>query len=303
MRFEQLQCLQEVARTRSITAAAEKLYISQQAVSKSIKQLEEELGAPLIVRTKTGVILTELGAKANIMAEYILNAKDYFMHGMQKGADLYAEPQNISYGICSSSPYLTTLSPAACAQLNYKMQKITQVETVDEVISRVMEGTEVLGLLTVSEKNWNRKLQENTDLNCISFEILERDRLVCVKGKRYYNWEQNHISWTEFCIRQKAFYNFEEVETADETENYICMPQELGLFHNLMEYNGVLALMPELVYRRFFSDKRFMSVLIEEVPVVQEFYQPLLHLVICRNENSEQLHPLMAMLRREVHKR
>lgn len=303
MRFEQLQCLREIARTGSITAAAEQLYISQQAVSKSIKQLEEEVGAPLIIRTKTGVVLTELGAEANIMAEHILNAKDYFMHGMQKGSDVYLEHKNISYGICSNSSYLTTLSPAACAQLNYKVQRISQVEAADEVIARLQDGTDHLGLLTVSEKEWDCKLQDNRMLHDISYELLEQDRLVCVKGKRYYSWEQNHISWTEFCIRHKAFYNFRTVRGMEEEDNFISVPQELGLFRNLMEYNGILALMPELVYRRFFSDKRFMSVLIEEVPVVQEIYQPLLHLVLCRKREHEQMCRLMAMMRREVHKR
>lgn len=40
MRFEQLNCLVEIAETGSITAAAQKLFISQQAVSTSVKQLE-----------------------------------------------------------------------------------------------------------------------------------------------------------------------------------------------------------------------------------------------------------------------
>ena len=43
MRFEQLRCLQEIAKTGSITSAAKNLFISQQAVSASVKHLEEEM--------------------------------------------------------------------------------------------------------------------------------------------------------------------------------------------------------------------------------------------------------------------
>lgn len=50
-----------VASFGSITGAAEKLYISQPAVSQSIRQLEEALGCALFVREPKGVRLTEEG--------------------------------------------------------------------------------------------------------------------------------------------------------------------------------------------------------------------------------------------------
>ena len=64
MRFEQLHCLQEIARTGSITSAAKNLFISQQAVSNSVKQLEEELGVQLMIRSATGISLTAEGKEA-----------------------------------------------------------------------------------------------------------------------------------------------------------------------------------------------------------------------------------------------
>ena len=50
-----------VAKKGSITAAAEALYISQPAVSQSIRQLEEGLGCRLFLRTAKGVTLTAEG--------------------------------------------------------------------------------------------------------------------------------------------------------------------------------------------------------------------------------------------------
>lgn len=49
------------ARCGSISRAAEKLFISQPAVSKSIKKLEEQLGTTLFIRNKKGVTLTDEG--------------------------------------------------------------------------------------------------------------------------------------------------------------------------------------------------------------------------------------------------
>ncbi len=50
-----------VAKEKSISKAAKKLYISQPAISKSLKKLEEELDVELFTRSLNGVILTEAG--------------------------------------------------------------------------------------------------------------------------------------------------------------------------------------------------------------------------------------------------
>ena len=51
----------KVAEYLNFTKAAESLYMTQPAVSQQIKQLEEEVGAKLFIRNKTGLILTQQG--------------------------------------------------------------------------------------------------------------------------------------------------------------------------------------------------------------------------------------------------
>ena len=51
----------EVAKNGNISKAAETLYISQPAVSKSITKLEQSLNHTLFIRSKKGVKLTEEG--------------------------------------------------------------------------------------------------------------------------------------------------------------------------------------------------------------------------------------------------
>ena len=50
-----------VAEIGNITKASEVLNISQPAITKHIKNLEEQLGEPLFIRTKKGVILNDYG--------------------------------------------------------------------------------------------------------------------------------------------------------------------------------------------------------------------------------------------------
>ena len=63
-----------VAETKNITKASEILNISQPAVTKHIKNLEDQLGNPLFIRTKKGVILNEYGEKI------FLNVKQYLFY-------------------------------------------------------------------------------------------------------------------------------------------------------------------------------------------------------------------------------
>ena len=62
-----------VAKYKSITKAAEMLYISQPAVTMSIKKLEEQLEMTLFTRTKRGVILTNEG---KVLYEYVKQAME-----------------------------------------------------------------------------------------------------------------------------------------------------------------------------------------------------------------------------------
>jgi DNA-binding transcriptional LysR family regulator len=61
MEIYQLRTFLTVARLGHLTRAAEQLHISQPAVSKQLKALEEELGVVLFERTPAGMVLTRPG--------------------------------------------------------------------------------------------------------------------------------------------------------------------------------------------------------------------------------------------------
>lgn len=75
MKLEQLYYFQEAVKYRSISVAAKQNYISQSSFSGAISRLEQELGAPLLKRTNTGVEPTELGRLALEKAEAIFQAQ------------------------------------------------------------------------------------------------------------------------------------------------------------------------------------------------------------------------------------
>lgn len=61
MRTEHLQYLLDVIHYGSINKASQKLFLSQQQLSKIISSLEEDFHTPILVRTSKGILLTPEG--------------------------------------------------------------------------------------------------------------------------------------------------------------------------------------------------------------------------------------------------
>lgn len=80
-----------IAKTGSITAAADRLSITQPAVSHTIKQLEEKMGGPLFFRTSRGVHLTTEG-------EVLLRFIEQAFQSVEMGERAIAEMNNLNSG-------------------------------------------------------------------------------------------------------------------------------------------------------------------------------------------------------------
>lgn len=72
MRLEQLEYLVAISQSNSLNEASKRLYISQQSLGKAIKNLEDELNVPLLVRTHNGCYLTKEGREVVDDAKEIL---------------------------------------------------------------------------------------------------------------------------------------------------------------------------------------------------------------------------------------
>ena len=81
VKLESYRVFKEVAEVGNITAAAQALYISQSAVSQSIKQLENDLQTRLFSRNSRGVTLT---AEGKMLYEYVRSAMGLLETGEAK---------------------------------------------------------------------------------------------------------------------------------------------------------------------------------------------------------------------------
>ena len=84
VKYRHIQCFLEVARLRSLVKAAEELSITQPAVSKTLRELEEILEVRLFDRSRKGVVLTQFG-------EVLLHYAGASLAALKQGLDSVAQ--------------------------------------------------------------------------------------------------------------------------------------------------------------------------------------------------------------------
>lgn len=76
MRLQQLRYVIQVAESGSLTAAAQRLFITQPSLSKSIAELEDEMSITIFNRSRTGAELTEDGTRFLAYARQVIEQAD-----------------------------------------------------------------------------------------------------------------------------------------------------------------------------------------------------------------------------------
>ena len=155
--FELYRVFYTVANTGNITKAAEELMISQPAISKSIKNLEEQLGGQLFIRTKRGVILTDEGRE---FYNYISRAMEYIYNAENKFKDLInLNTGTIKIGISSTltkeflTPYLEIFHSK---YPKIDIQIVTNLSS--ELIPKLKNGLIDIIILNVIEESFDKDI-------------------------------------------------------------------------------------------------------------------------------------------------
>lgn len=145
MNLNHLAIFQAVADAGNITAGAERLHISQPAVSKQLQELERSLGTPLLDRLPRGVRLTGAG---ELLAGY---ARRLF--ALEAEAELaMAELKGLERGRLSIGASVTIgsyLLPQALAQFHNAypgLELSVEIANTESVQKKLLDGTLDIGL-------------------------------------------------------------------------------------------------------------------------------------------------------------
>lgn len=113
----------EIAKTKSISQAAENLYMGQPNLSRAIKELEEKLGITIFLRTPRGIKITEDGEEFLEYAQRIVaqveEVKQRYQRGMKKQRFSVCVPRAsyISYALAEFAGHI---NPDAPVDITYR---------------------------------------------------------------------------------------------------------------------------------------------------------------------------------------
>lgn len=170
MTLQQLRYIIIVAEKGSINEAAKYLYVSQPSLSNSIKELEEELGFPIFIRTNRGVTLSHKGMEFLGYARQVITQADLL-------EEKYIKKTKQIKSFCASSQHYPFVSHAFVELVkeyeeddyNFTLSETTTYEVIENVKTLYSE----IGILYLSKYN-EAVIRKILSENNLIFEELVR---------------------------------------------------------------------------------------------------------------------------------
>ena len=137
-----------VAETGAITEAAERIGITQPALSRRLQQLEDHLGVELLVRGRKGAVLTEIGRLVQSEAQGIVARYEQMREMVSSHQRLEGGTVRIGGGATAVSfilPEAIAAFQAAHPRVRFQMREAGSSEIADDVVAGHLE----LGVVTV----------------------------------------------------------------------------------------------------------------------------------------------------------
>lgn len=310
MRFEQLEYLVSVAETKSMTNTAERLFVTQQAVSNSLKNLKNELNVELFVRNNQGLQLTKEGEIAVAFAKTVLEAKCLMEQQLEQVKNGDTASEKVVLHVISTSRILNSLVPKIAASRNKNKLQSAFVQEADffEMFESLRQGTADVGLVSINQSEYEDRIHTiSLDDYCV--DVIEKDTLVMVLHTKYFEEfrnvstvrldvllnSQNHVK--KDCV-QAAFGHigtsrFQHL--LDETPSFHRV-NDLEFCRNLLMEEKSIVYMPQLAYKLFFKNKKYMQYKIEDDKA------EVVHLAIYRKENQPMVQFFVDALKLEIKK-
>ncbi len=168
MNIEQLQYIAEVAKTGSLTKAAEHCHLTVTGVSRAITLFEQELGTRIFVRSRAGATVTAEGEKIITKIKSILSQIDE----LKREASSYHELNNSRLRIASiPGPISLLIETLSEMKREFPGSRFDLIEDhTQAVLESVRNGDSDIGFVLLPEQ---RVMQPE-----LHFEHIVEDRLI-----------------------------------------------------------------------------------------------------------------------------
>ncbi len=243
MTLQQLKYVIATAECGSISSAAQKLLIAQPSLSKSISDLEKEMGIPIFYRSNRGVFLSEEGMKFLSYARQVVEQAELLERQ-------YKEKESIRRVFSISAQHYAFVVNAFVALVreygeNKYMFTLRESRTHD-IIEDVRTSRSELGVLFLS--HFNRKvilsiiqsadLKFNPLFTATPHVFVSRDNPLARRDAVALEDLKDFPRLTYEQGINNSFYYAEELHSTEESPKSILVTDRATLFNLLIGLNG-----------------------------------------------------------------
>ena len=206
MTLQQLVYAVKIADTKSMNKAATELYVSQPALSSTIRDLEEELNIELFIRTNRGIVITAEGDEflsyARQMVELNQMIEDRYINNEKKKNKFSVSMQHYSFAV---KAFVQLAKEVGMDEYEFAVHETKTKEVIDNVKNLKSE----IGVLYLSD--FNEKVLRKLFKEC---DIEFKELFTC--NTYVYLWKKHPLAG------QKEI-------TLDDLQEYPCLTFEQGV--------------------------------------------------------------------------
>ena len=268
MNIKQLRYFLQVVESGSVNAAAQKFYMTPQAINVSIRKLEEEYESPLLVRSKKGVTLTPQGHVFASYAKEVIE-KNEKIHLLLQAYN--AQDSNLSgtLSVFSASIFTETILPTAVHNFTQIFPqtnvKIMQVNSID-ILNHLLNGYCDIALLTANKPYLEQFLSRHRDKNIKMMPLLIDRIIVCARADHPLMHQKSITADVlEDYIKQTnnpvSFFHVLFLDSDGmQYPKAISSSNSVELHKKLILENNVLTCMPKMAYQSAFQNEGFAAI-------------------------------------------
>ncbi len=228
MRLEEMYYLIEISRADSLHQASQRMFITPQALSKSIKKLENELGFKILNRSSQGVSMTEDGQKLLDLSLSFING----LESIQKSTQQLPKSVNGHITLLVTEGCLNSFFPPFISWLykTYPGIDLRLVEARDyDIMSALTKQEYHLGVLTQSCVD-NTCLESQSNEHLYFSTLLDLNYVMLV-GKKSPLSQIKEITFAEFLSHRPIMLS-SSIEAWNTLTNYMNLqPNFLEVQH------------------------------------------------------------------------
>ena len=243
MTLQQLKYAVMVSDTKNITAAAKRLFIAQPSLTASIKELENELGISLFIRTNKGISISAEGEEflgyARQVIEQISLIEERYLGGVPVKHQFCVSTQHYSFAV---EAFVALLKNYGGEEYDFRIRETQTYELIQDV-AKLHSEVGVLYLNKFNEMVIRKTLREN-DLTFHSLFVAKPHVFVGVSnplaGEPSVTLEDlapyPRLSYEQG--EHNSFYFAEEIQSTRDSKKDIMVSDRATLFNLLIGLNG-----------------------------------------------------------------